>query len=306
MSAVLLGIFFAIFASASNNFGIVLQKKVVDAVPPESREQDFFKSISRQPLWLLGLFLQLGLPTGFLLVAQYLIGPTLVPGLQGIGLILLVIGSVKLNNESLTPREYIGILLLIIATGLVGFSGLNIEVSAFDFQQSWFFRNTVVFTTVVLSGSLLLEIGQRRSDQFRKGLYLTILTGFLYVLSDFWTSSLVGTIGPVFELKANWTQWALFLIACVLLVSTNIVAIGKTQTTFKYGPASILIPIRCIPTLVSPIFVYYFVFNQVAPGSYSLWFFLTGILLVFTGSVLLGRREAGFTADDLAVDAQLQ
>lgn len=305
MSAVLLGISFAILASISNNIGIVLQKKVVNAVPFESREVGFFKAISRQRLWLLGLFLQLGLPTGFLLYAQYLIGPTLVPGLQGIGLIFLVIGSIRLNNETLQFSEYVGILFLVLATALIGFSGLQIEVSAFDFQQTWFFIHAVVFTVVVLSGSLILELGQKHAGGFSKGVCLTMLTGFLYVLSDFWTSPLVGTIESVFKLEANWAQWALFLMACVLLVTSNVVAIGKTQVAFKYGPASILIPIRHVPVLLSPVFVFYFVYNRTAPGGYSLWFFLTGILLVFAGSILLGRREAGFVEEAQTVESKI-
>ena len=302
MSTVILGIIFAILASSSNNIGIVLQKKVVNSILSASKELDLMKILPRQPLWLLGLFLQVGFPAGFLLYAQYLIGPTLVPGLQGIGLIFLVIGSVLINHETLTSMEYFGIFLLIIATALVGFSGLHIEVSAFDFQQSWFFTNAIIFTMVVLIGSLILEIGQRRSFKFRKGLFLTFLTGFLYVLSDFWTSPLVGTIQPVFQKQANLFQWALFLMACVLLVSTNIMAIGKTQMTFKYGPASILLPIRHIPTLLAPVFVYYFVYNKTAPNRYSIWLFLIGILFVFTGSVLLAKREARFTQSGMSLD----
>jgi hypothetical protein len=294
MSTVRLGIFLAILGSVSNNFGILLQKRVVNAVPPEARERTFFRTLTRQPLWLLGVFLQMVFSAACLLAAQYFIGPTLVPGLQGFGLIVLAIGSVKLNNEILQMPEYASIVLLISATVLTGLSGLHIKVSEFDFQQEWFFINALLFSVVIILIFFLLEIRQRKSSLYVKSLLLSMISGLMYVLSDFWTSPLVGTIGEVFNLKANWTQWALFLMASVLLISTNLLAIGKTQLAFKYGPASILIPIRHLPTLVSPLFVYYFVFNLVAPKNYSLWFYLTSIVLIILSSYLLGKQEEQF------------
>jgi hypothetical protein len=304
MSTDWLGVILAIAASISNNFGIVLQKKVVNAVPSEARGKKFFRTIAKRPLWLLGIFMQMGISSACLLSAQFLIGPTLVPGLQGIGLIVLVIGSIRMNNETLLFPEYVGIFLLIIATGLIGFSELHIKVSEFDYQQVGFFKDAIMFSIVLLVSFLLLEVGQRNSDRFVKGMLLSIISGFLYALSDFWISPLVGTVGVVFKLQSNWTQGALFLLACGFLISTNILAIGKTQLAFKYGPASILIPIRHVPTLVSPIFVYYFVYNMTAPKCYSIWYFLISIVLIIISSYLLGKKEGRFVNDGLVVDPE--
>ena len=241
MSKVWLGVILAIAASASNNFGIVLQKKGVNTITPEAREKRFFCTLIKNPTWLLGMFLQMSVSTALLLSAQYFIGHTLVPGLQGIGLVVLVIGSVKLNQETLELPEYIGVFFLIIATALIGFSELQIEVSDFDFRQGWFFANTLTYSAVLLVICLVLEVGQRRSGMFRKGLLLAILSGFLYAITDFWISPLVGTIGPFFKFQATWIEGALFVIACILLVSANINAITRVQMSFKYGAASILI-----------------------------------------------------------------
>ena len=289
-----LGIILAITASIANNLGIVLQKKAVNEVPAEAREDGFFRTLAMRPLWLLGLFLQMGVSAAFMLSAQYLVGPTLVPGLQGLGLIVLALASVRMNDETLSTPEYLGIALLIIATTLTAFSGLHIEVSHFDFSQGWFFRNAVAYTGAILVLILLLEVGQRRSGLYVKSMLLTIISGFLYALSDFWISPLVGTIGTVFQLQANWAQWSLFIIACVLLVSANLLGIGKTQVAFKYGPASILIPIRHIPTLTLPVVVYTQVYSSTAPGAHSLPFFLTSVVLIVISSYLLGRQEARF------------
>lgn len=295
---VLLGIIYALIASASNNFGLVLQKKVVNEVPPEARDKKFFRTLAKNPIWLLGVVMQVGVAALFQILAQYYIGPTLVPGLQGFGLIILAIGSVKINNETLTAVEMLGIFLLIVATALIGFCELDINISEFDFQQVWFFRNAIIFAFIIIGFFILLEICQRKSGAYVKGILLSVISGFMYALSDFWTSPMVGTIGTVFKLQANWAEGSLFVIACVMLVSTNILAIGKTQTAFKYGPASILIPIRHVPSLVAPVFVYYFVYSMTAPKSYSLWFFLVSIVLITISSYLLGKREEQFIKDE--------
>lgn len=300
MSTVLLGIILAIVGGVSNNFGLVLQKKVVNEVPPAARDKGFFRTLAKHPLWLLGVFMQIGISSACLLLAQYHVGPTLVPGLQGVGLIVLAIGSVKINKETLEKPEMLAIFLLIVATALVGVCGLEIEVSEFDFQQTWFFRNAMIFTGIILAIFILLESAQRRSGFYIKSILLSLISGFMYALSDFWTSPLVGTIGGALKLEANWTEWSLFLMACVLLVSSNILAIGKTQLAFKYGPASILIPLRHVPSLVAPVFVYFFVYSMTAPKRYSLWFFLVSIVLITISSYLLGRREEQFMKSEEA------
>jgi hypothetical protein len=116
----------------------------------------------------------------------------------------------------------------------------------------------------------------------------------MYALSDFWISPLVGTIGTVFRQQAGWMEGSLFVLSCVLLVGSNVLAIGITQRAFQYGPASILIPIRHGPTLLAPIFVYSFVYQRSAPQPYSLGFFLVGALLVLLSAFLLGQQEAQF------------
>lgn len=303
MSTLLLGIILAILAGASNNFGLVLQKKVVNEIPREARDTRFFRTLAKNPLWLLGIFMQIGISTACLLSAQSFIGPTLVPGLQGIGLIVLAIASVRINKETLKRTEWIAIFLLIVATALVGLSHLEIKVSGFDFQQTWFFKNALIFTGILLAIFIMLEIGQRRSGLYLKSILLSMIAGVMYALSDFWTSPLVGTIGGVFKFEANMTEWSLFLLGCVILVLTNIMAIGKTQTAFKYGPASILIPIRHLPSLMSPVFVYFLVYSMTAPRYYSLWFFLVSIVLIIISSYLLGRREEQFMkSEDTAVN----
>ncbi|MHA2021006.1 MAG: DMT family transporter, partial [Candidatus Thorarchaeota archaeon] len=132
------GVFLAITAGINNNLGSVLQKKVVNDLPPEEREQKFFRNLVRKRLWLAGLLLQYVLGSALMLLAQVYIGPALVPGLHAFGLIVLAIGSIKLVGESLRKQEVLGIALLMLATALFSLSELEISIPAYDFLETSF------------------------------------------------------------------------------------------------------------------------------------------------------------------------
>ena len=63
----LLGIVMAILAGIVNNFGIVLQKKIVNKIRDNSK---FTRNLIKNPLWLLGLGLQTFVGGLFLFIAQ--------------------------------------------------------------------------------------------------------------------------------------------------------------------------------------------------------------------------------------------
>jgi len=132
-----IGVVFAIIAGAISNFGIILQKKAINRLPPKAKEERYFRSLIGNPVWLFGLTLGMFAPAAFGIIAQLYIGPALLPGLQASGLIVLAIGSVKINKEKLERTDYAGILLMIVATFFVGISGLSISIAHFDFNVQW-------------------------------------------------------------------------------------------------------------------------------------------------------------------------
>jgi hypothetical protein len=67
--------------------------------------------------------------------------------------------------------------------------------------------------------------------------------------------------------------------------------------SFKYGPASILIPIRYVPSLISPIFVYYMVYKKIPPSPHSLSLFLISIILILLAAYLLARKGVWMAVD---------
>jgi hypothetical protein len=108
MDEYLIGVICAILGGSISSVGVICQKKVVNEIPTSSKEQRFFRSLVKKPLWLLGLILGSFAPAIFVIIAQLYVGPALVPGLMAAGLIVLAIGSVKINREHLerpTIRE---------------------------------------------------------------------------------------------------------------------------------------------------------------------------------------------------------
>ncbi len=287
----MLGIILGISAGVANYLGIVLQKKAVNDMSDEAKENMFFKTLVKNPVWLLGLILSQAVSAVCMITAQIYVGPALLPGLMASGLIVLAIGSAKINKETLQLPEISAILFIFGAVILLGLSGLSIEVGNFDFSQVWFFINCIVFTGVFIVLSFIFEIFQRKMENVR-AILLILIVGAMYVLSNFWISPLIGTIDNIFTGSAIWVEWILFLLACVILVLTNILAIGKQQTAFKYGDASKLVPLRQFPIQMAPAFIYLFVFSSAPPFLFSIPFLLVAATMIIVSSFLLGKRQA--------------
>ena len=74
----LLGVTLAVASGISNNVGTLVQKKVVNEVPPEKRDERFMRTLVRSRKWWFGMVLQLGIGTVFFMLATNFIGPALV------------------------------------------------------------------------------------------------------------------------------------------------------------------------------------------------------------------------------------
>jgi hypothetical protein len=100
-----LGILFAILSGLVNYFGQVLQKKAINDIKLKKGEAKMIDMI-KNPLWILGLILAIVIAgIIFASLAQFYIGPALLPGLSSAGMIVLAIGSVVLLKEKLKKRS---------------------------------------------------------------------------------------------------------------------------------------------------------------------------------------------------------
>ncbi len=286
----LYGVSLAIASGISNNVGTLLQKKVVNDLPSEAKEQRFFRSLVKNRMWLVGLLLQIAIGTVFFMLAQVYIGPALIPGLMAVGLIVLAIGSVKLIGESLTRTEIIGITLIMGAIFAIAFSELVINIVVFDFLEIGFLTRVALFTSAIIAMIFVLEASHRRWTRLR-AVARALMSGLFIAMSNYWIAILMGTIVHVLDGTFVLLELGLFSISCIILVLDNIFALSTLQSAFLSGQANLIIPIQQVPIQIIPGFVFLLIFFLSPPTALSLVLFFVGVCLIVMSSFLLGRRQ---------------
>jgi hypothetical protein len=287
----LIGILCGIIGGLLNQGGQLLQKKVVNEIRYDDPGRGFMRRLIHKPLWVFGFVVGLCGGTAGYMLAQSLIGPALSPGLMASGLIILSIGSVKLNHEEMNKAEVTGVILMIVGILCLGLSELSItatQVRTMLADHSAQVR-VIVFTACLFSFCLLsrcLALG----SQSRKGLLIVLGNGFLACLSDFWINPLLALIVLVFIGQATNFQTFFFIMAGSIVAFSASVITWQNQIAFKYAQASNVIPVAQIPIQISPVLVYFFIFALTPPHSFSVFFILTGTILTIIAGFLLGQR----------------
>ncbi|MHA1341352.1 MAG: hypothetical protein ACTSRZ_15545 [Promethearchaeota archaeon] len=298
MSDYNLGIFFAILSGFANYLGSVFQKMAVNRIPKEYRNKNFQKQLLRSKIWLIGIFIAMGLGTICFLIAQLLLGlklgPTLIPGLMSLGMIVLVFASVKLNKESLRKWEIIGIILMMCGIFFLGLSGAGSTPESFEFEHDIIIRITILTIILFSIHVITYLLGKYRTSY--NGIFFAISSGVCFALSNFWVAPLLNTIGILTGNSKSIIEIIFFIISCIILIYVNISGIALIQDGFKYGQASNLIPIQQIPVQITPITVYFGVF-LLATEIMNTIYILIGVLLVIISGFLVGRRIAEFEGD---------
>jgi len=290
MDEYLIGVICAILGGSISSVGVICQKKVVNEIPTRFKEQRFFRSLVKKPLWLLGLILGSFAPAVFVILAQLYVGPALVPGLMAAGLIVLAIGSVKINKEHLDRSDYTGITLMIVAIFFLGLSRLSISMATFDLNAQWVLLNSILFGVALFIGWGFFAVIQKGSKNYRAVL-LIFAAGFMFAQQNFWIAPLSGTIFDAFQGTATTNELIFFIMSSVILSASAIIAVATQQTAYKYGQASTLNTLQQFPTQMAPPFVYLLVFQSTPPFDYSLPLLLLGTALVLISSFLLARRK---------------
>ena len=287
----LIGVVCGIIGGLLNQGGQLLQKKAVNDIRHDDPGRGFMRRLVHSPLWVIGFVVGLCGGTAGYMLAQSLIGPALSPGLMASGLILLSIGSVKLNHEELNKAEITGIVLMIIGILCLGLSELSIsaaQVRTMLADHSAQVR-VIIFTFVLFLGCLISRCLALRS-QTRKGLLIVLGNGFLACLSDFWINPMLALIVLVLAGRGTYFQTFFFIMASTILVFTASIITWQNQIAFKYAQASNIIPVAQVPIQISPVMVYFFIFALTPPRTISVFLILTGTLLTIIAGFLLGRR----------------
>ncbi len=282
-----LGVSAAITGGMAFYLGMVLQKAAVRKLEEHHR---LMLQLIRNPLWLKGFAIQFFIGVPLNLAAAALIGPVIIPGLMATGLIVLVIGSIRISHEAFSSMDALGILLVMGAVALFGLSGLGIDMKTVDLYDPGFLSRLGAFTLLVACLSLLCYLSQRKNGQLR-GIFRTLDAGFMFVQSNLWLSVMMGFLyrwgGGLFSTRDILPMAGATLIAA----AGSILGVIETQRAFQVGDATRLVPIQALPQQILPIITYFAVF-QLTPSSEQAFILAgAGVALVLLGSTLLARRQ---------------
>jgi drug/metabolite transporter (DMT)-like permease len=292
----LIGVVSGILGGILTQFGSLLEKWAVNRIRQENAEKGFMRRLIRNPIWLFGVVIGLGGGWVAYMISQTMIGPALTPGLMAGGLVVLAIGSVKMNKETLNASEMFGIGLMVLGIACLGLSGLGInstQVKAMLASKAAQFR--IFLFTVSLLILCLASRGLSRRIQNRKGMLIALGNGFLSCLSDFWINPLLALIVIIFAGYGNPTQFALFSVATLIFLLCAGLITWQTQEAFKYAQASNILPVSQVPIQIAPVLVYFVIFSLAPPNSLSVFYILAGTVLTIVSGFLLGRRAEAVT-----------
>lgn len=288
----LAGVALGVLGGILTQFGQLLEKRAVNQFRADSLENGFFRRLIKSPTWLSGVFFGLGGGTVAYMFAQSLIGPALTPGLMASGLVILAVGSVRMNHENLNSSEIVGIVLMILGILSLGLSGLAInstQVRTTLADQSALQRIALFTVSFFLMSIITRSLASRIKN--RRGMLIALANGFLSCLSDFWINPLLALIAIVLLNHGKPSQIVIFIIACIILVTVATTVTWTNQLAFKYAQASNVVPVAQVPIQIAPILVYFFIFALTPPSSISVVFILTGTFLTIVAGFLLGRRK---------------
>ncbi|MGZ6346053.1 MAG: hypothetical protein ACXWNC_00580 [Anaerolineales bacterium] len=286
------GLALGVLGGILTQFGQLLEKRAVNQFRGDRRENGFFRRLLRSPIWLSGVFFGLGGGTVAYMLAQSLIGPALTPGLMASGLIILAVGSVRMNQETLNSSEIVGIILMILGILALGLSGLAINSSQVrtTLANQSALQRIALFTVSFFVMSMITRLLSFRVKN-RRGMLIALANGFLSCLSDFWVNPLLALIVIVLLGHGKPPQIIIFTIACFILVMVATTVTWTNQLAFKVAQASNVVPVAQVPIQIAPILVYFFIFTLTPPSSISVVYILVGTILTIVAGFLLGRRK---------------
>jgi len=288
-----IGVILALLAGTITNLGFLLQKRGVNSIPLDQRGKGYIRRLARKPVWLTGIAFQFALGGALTFFAVKYIGPSLFPGLAAFGLVVLALGSVRLNHESLNKVEIAGIFILIGGIALVGSSGLQIEqeTALAAVSDGPTIVRIAVFTVLAMAVWGGLHLASYRVSRYRAAV-MAFSNGIAAGMIFFWLSPLTATMPVVFAGDGDTTQIIMMIVSGVALAIFGILGPWQLQIAFKHGQASNIVPVVGITQQTVPVIVYFAVYALPLPSTMSVYYISIGVFLIVSSGFLLGRRQA--------------
>jgi len=268
----LLGVLFAVLASAHLNIGKGLQKWKVRVF---GHKRAMFARENRKDLliWLIGFFLTTSATPLYSLALKYTDKSSMVSSLNGVGMIGLVLFAWLVLHERIGRQEIAGAFLVLLGTTVMGYfdkpltSGQHYALAPF--------LCCLVVTAVVFVPLALFSWKTNRYYGFTFGSIPGILIGTAMILGDM---ALVESGNDMLgQLRNPYPYVALFLGA---------VALAVTQLAFWRSRAMVVVPTINSFVILAPVVFEYFTFGTVLmPVQY------TAVGAIIGGVILLTATE---------------
>ncbi len=282
------GVILGILAGASTFLGQVLQKKAVNEIP-DSFVHTKYLFLLKQKTWVTGLILYIAVSTVFYMLAEFFIGPVLVPSLMTTGLIVLVIASDSLLKENITIREILAILVLSAGIGFITGSKLIITYEMIALDNHVLIYRSIGFTVAATALWFLFNFLVKKSIK-QKAIFKALAAGFPYVLSNFWIAPLYASILAIIHGNNSSVYLVFFILSALILIVTNILGITELQTAYAYGDVTVVAPVQQIPIQIAPFF-YYLIFTSTFSIS-SLLCVSVGITMIVLSGFIMADQYA--------------
>lgn len=280
----------AILAGVMNALGALLQKKAVNRVVSRTGSEKFASKFLHEPLWLVGLGVNVVLGSLMNVLAQNSIGPALVPGLSASGLIILALGSAKLLGEKLTTWEWGGIFSLVFGMALLGFSNLAISTGEMNLLDRDLQLRFLLFLGMLGVGWGLSWLLAGKTMEISRGKVLAASSGLPFSMSNMLVMPILLSAGPIFAGTALGLHFGILFSSLLLLLGVNVFGIWQTQLAYRFSPANKVMPIQSIAVQVVPIIIFLFIFQR-SFTNISMIITPLAIVLILAGGFLLGMRK---------------
>ncbi len=288
MNLYVLGVIIAISSGCVNNLGVLFQKKVIN---DHREEPEFLRSLIKSPLWVFGLILQILIGGAILyMIAQALIGPSLVPGLMSGGLIVLALGSTMILKEKLRKTEISGILLMILGIFSLSLSQLSINLAVINILEQVFIIRLSIFTGAIFLAYIIIHFTSKYIKK-SKGIFFALKSGLVYSLNSVWIGPLVAVLTRIFSSNFNMEELLLFFPALVIILICTAYGIIFAQKAFQNGQVNILSPLIGVPGQIIPVLIFFLIYNLVPASSLNVLFLIIGLVLIIVSSFLLATSQ---------------
>jgi drug/metabolite transporter (DMT)-like permease len=311
----ILGVIFAILGGCIINAGMVLQKKVINDLPKEKREdKEFMKSLIKNKVWFLGMFMNIGGGAIFLVIASKEIGPALTPGLSASGMIILLLGSIYIMGEKITKKEIMAIFAMIIGIFFIGLSSFvipdyialdgfnpgyiltNVNSEVIDTSLNFITRITLYTVFLLAFWLITKKIGMERKNI----IVFSISTGTPFALGNLWIQIMIEGMSQ-FVININspesFQTWLILpmIIAISIVTIANIKGLAQVQTNLKLGDASKTVPLQLIIQQIVPIGIFLFVYKMI-PLEIQVLSAVSGVTIIILSGFFLSSRQDAINA----------